>query len=89
MYHGLIPGMHDNYVIGHEPMGIVEEVGPEVTRVKKGTGSSFRLTYPAGNAFTAKTRWKANATMQTMPGIRAVISVIRILMAVTRADKPN
>ncbi|MDR9855223.1 zinc-dependent alcohol dehydrogenase [Paenibacillus sp. VCA1] len=36
VYHGLIPGMYDNYVIGHEPMGIVEEVGPDVTRVKKG-----------------------------------------------------
>src|SRR5690606_37085786 len=24
------------YVIGHEPMGIVEEVGPAVTKVKKG-----------------------------------------------------
>ncbi|WP_375540583.1 alcohol dehydrogenase catalytic domain-containing protein [Peribacillus simplex] len=27
---------HKDYVIGHEPMGIVEEVGPEVTKVKKG-----------------------------------------------------
>ena len=24
------------YIIGHEPMGIVEEVGPDVTKVKKG-----------------------------------------------------
>ncbi|WP_025689784.1 zinc-dependent alcohol dehydrogenase [Paenibacillus zanthoxyli] len=36
VYNGNIPGMYDNYVIGHEPMGIVEEVGPEVTKVKKG-----------------------------------------------------
>jgi len=36
IYNGEIPNMYDDYVIGHEPMGIVEEVGPEVTRVKKG-----------------------------------------------------
>ncbi|MBB6423918.1 threonine dehydrogenase-like Zn-dependent dehydrogenase [Jeotgalicoccus coquinae] len=26
----------DDYIIGHEPMGIVEEVGPGVKKVKKG-----------------------------------------------------
>lgn len=35
IYQGALPA-HKDYVIGHEPMGIVEEVGPEVTRVKKG-----------------------------------------------------
>lgn len=36
IYNGEIPNMPDNYVVGHEPMGIVEQVGPEVTHVKKG-----------------------------------------------------
>jgi S-(hydroxymethyl)glutathione dehydrogenase / alcohol dehydrogenase len=35
IYRGAIPTKED-FVIGHEPMGIVEEVGPEVTKVKKG-----------------------------------------------------
>ncbi len=35
LYHGGIKPEID-YVIGHEPMGIVEEVGSEVKRVKKG-----------------------------------------------------
>ena len=35
IYKGSIPASKD-YVIGHEPMGIVVEVGPEVTKVKKG-----------------------------------------------------
>ncbi|MFC4103458.1 zinc-dependent alcohol dehydrogenase [Paenibacillus xanthanilyticus] len=35
IYQGAVPARKD-YVIGHEPMGIVEEVGPDVTRVKKG-----------------------------------------------------
>ncbi|MFS0725182.1 zinc-dependent alcohol dehydrogenase [Paenibacillus sp. 1P07SE] len=36
LIHGMIPNMQEDYVIGHEPMGIVEEVGPEVTKLKKG-----------------------------------------------------
>ena len=35
IYLGNMPTRH-GYVIGHEPMGIVEEVGPDVTKVKKG-----------------------------------------------------
>ncbi|WP_102275476.1 zinc-dependent alcohol dehydrogenase [Cytobacillus massiliigabonensis] len=35
LYQGNMP-LPTGYVIGHEPMGIVEEVGPEVTKVKKG-----------------------------------------------------
>ncbi|MDQ0218001.1 glutathione-dependent formaldehyde dehydrogenase [Peribacillus cavernae] len=35
LYQGNMP-LPDGYIIGHEPMGIVEEVGPEVTKVKKG-----------------------------------------------------
>lgn len=36
LIHGMIPNFPQDYIIGHEPMGIVEEVGPEVTKVKKG-----------------------------------------------------
>ena len=35
LYQGNFP-LPIGYVIGHEPMGIVEEVGPEVTKVKRG-----------------------------------------------------
>lgn len=36
LIHGMIPNLQENYIIGHEPMGIVEEVGPDVTKLKKG-----------------------------------------------------
>lgn len=36
LIHGMIPDLPEDYVIGHEPLGIVEEVGPEVTKLKKG-----------------------------------------------------
>ncbi len=36
LIHGMIPNLPENYIIGHEPVGIVEEVGPEVQKLKKG-----------------------------------------------------
>ncbi|WP_407372080.1 zinc-dependent alcohol dehydrogenase [Carnobacterium sp.] len=36
LYHNGKPVMEEDYVVGHEPMGIVEEVGPGVRKVKKG-----------------------------------------------------
>jgi S-(hydroxymethyl)glutathione dehydrogenase / alcohol dehydrogenase len=36
LIHAMIPNSPTDYVIGHEPMGVVEEVGPEVTELKKG-----------------------------------------------------
>jgi S-(hydroxymethyl)glutathione dehydrogenase / alcohol dehydrogenase len=36
LIHAMIPNLPTDYVIGHEPMGVVEEVGPQVTKLKKG-----------------------------------------------------
>lgn len=36
LLHGMIPNTPKDYVLGHETMGIVEEVGKEVTKLKKG-----------------------------------------------------
>ena len=36
LIHGMIPHLKKGTVLGHETMGIVEEAGPDVTRVKKG-----------------------------------------------------
>ena len=36
LIHGLIPNMPKDYILGHETMGIVEEIGPNVTDLKKG-----------------------------------------------------
>lgn len=36
LIHGFVPNMPKGYILGHETMGIVEEVGKDVTRVKKG-----------------------------------------------------
>ncbi len=44
LYKGLIPfGMGEGDILGHEPMGIVEEIGSEVTHIRPGD----RVVIPA------------------------------------------
>lgn len=50
IYRGAIPTQKD-YVIGHEPMGIVEEVGPDVTKVKKGDRVVIPFNVSCGECF--------------------------------------
>lgn len=50
IYRGSIPTKED-FVIGHEPMGIVEDVGPEVTKVKKGDRVVIPFNVSCGECF--------------------------------------
>ncbi|MGM0888306.1 MAG: zinc-dependent alcohol dehydrogenase [Bacillota bacterium] len=50
IYQGALP-THKDYVIGHEPMGIVEEVGPEVTKVKKGDRVVLLFNISCGHCY--------------------------------------
>ena len=50
LYKKNIP-LRDDYIIGHEPMGIVEEVGPEVTQVKRGDRVIIPFNVSCGQCF--------------------------------------
>jgi S-(hydroxymethyl)glutathione dehydrogenase/alcohol dehydrogenase len=50
IYLGALP-THKDYVIGHEPMGIVEETGPNVTKVKKGDRVVIPFNISCGQCF--------------------------------------
>lgn len=50
IYLGAVPA-HKDYVIGHEPMGIVEEVGSEVTKVKKGDRVVLPFNISCGHCY--------------------------------------
>ncbi|OOC58359.1 zinc-dependent alcohol dehydrogenase [Paenibacillus ihbetae] len=54
LIHGMIPNLAQDYVIGHEPMGIVEEVGSAVTKVKKGDRVIVPFTVSCGECFFCK-----------------------------------
>ena len=51
LYEVLGPFMGEGDVLGHEPMGIVEEVGPEVTHVKPGDRVVLPFTICCGYCF--------------------------------------
>jgi S-(hydroxymethyl)glutathione dehydrogenase/alcohol dehydrogenase len=54
LIHGMIPNFPEDYIIGHEPVGIVEEAGPEVTKVKKGDLVIVPFNVSCGECFFCK-----------------------------------
>ena len=51
IYRGKIPGMKDGDILGHEFMGVVEEAGREVTRVKVGDRVVIPFVIACGQCF--------------------------------------
>jgi len=51
LYDGFMPTMQKGDIIGHEPMGIVEEVGSAVTNLKKGDRVVIPFTISCGKCF--------------------------------------
>jgi threonine dehydrogenase-like Zn-dependent dehydrogenase len=51
LYDGLMPTMKAGDVLGHEPMGIVEEVGSGVTKLKKGDRVVVPFTIACGHCW--------------------------------------
>jgi len=51
LYNGYMPTMEEGDVLGHEPMGIVEEVGSAVTRLKPGDRVVVPFTISCGECF--------------------------------------
>ncbi len=51
LYEVLGPFIDEGYVLGHEPMGIVEEVGPDVTHVSPGDRVVIPFNISCGDCF--------------------------------------
>jgi len=51
LYHGMIPSLEKDYVIGHEAVGIVEEIGKEITGIKKGDKVVIPFNIACGHCF--------------------------------------
>ena len=72
LYNGELRHLNDDYIIGHEPMGVVVDAGPEVSRVKVGDRVIIPLSCLAASASSARIKWRANAIMRTKQRIPAV-----------------
>ncbi|WP_313899748.1 alcohol dehydrogenase catalytic domain-containing protein [Tunturiibacter lichenicola] len=60
LYDGFIPTMESGDILGHEFMGIVEEVGKEVTNLHRGDRVVVPFTIACGNCFFCKKKiWAA------------------------------
>lgn len=73
IYRGKIPEMEAGDILGHEFMGIVEEVGAGVTRVKKGDRVVVPFTISCGECFFCN-RTLFSACENTNPGRGAILN---------------
>jgi len=70
MYDGVIPGMHPGDVVGHETMGVVIELGPEVKNLKIGDRVVVPFTIACGECFFCK-RGFYSGCERTNPNMKA------------------
>jgi len=73
IYRGKIPAMEDGDILGHEFMGIVEEVGSEVTAVKPGDRVVIPFVIACGQCFHCLLE-EFSACETTNPGRGAIIN---------------
>ena len=77
------------YIIGHEPMGIVEEVGPDVTKVKKGDRVVIPFNVACGHCFIANMKWKVNVITRILILILVDTLVTQRNLVIIQVDKLN
>lgn len=73
LYRGKIPQVKDGDIFGHEFMGVVEEVGPQVTAVSKGDRVIVPFVIACGDCFFCQMDLHA-ACETTNPGCGAILN---------------
>lgn len=62
--HGSVPRAEENIILGHEFVGIVEQTGPEVKKVKPGDRVAVNVESFCGNCYFCKKGYVNNCTDQ-------------------------
>ncbi|MBC7779678.1 MAG: glutathione-dependent formaldehyde dehydrogenase, partial [Proteobacteria bacterium] len=73
LYRGKVPGLESGDILGHEFMGVVEDIGPAVTRVKRGDRVVVPFTISCGECFFCNRSLFA-ACETTNPGRGAILN---------------
>lgn len=73
LFRGKVPGLKDGDILGHEFMGIVEEVGPDVVRVRPGDRVVVPFTISCGHCFFCERSLYASCET-TNPGRGMVVN---------------
>ena len=73
LYRGKVPGMKDGDILGHEFMGIVEEIGPGVRRLQQGDRVVVPFTISCGQCFFCE-KQLYSACETTNPGRGAILN---------------
>lgn len=69
LYHGTVPGMKPGDILGHEFMGVVEEVGADVRKVKPGDRVVVPFVISCGDCFFCRLQlWTACENTNPGPG---------------------
>ena len=77
------------YIIGHEPMGIVEEVGPDVTKVKKGDRVVIPFNVACGHCFYCQHEMESQCDNSILIMILVDTLVIQRNLVTIQVDKQN
>ena len=78
LYRGKVPGMKDGDILGHEFMGVVEDVGPAVSSLARGDRVVVPFTISCGHCFFCEQTLYA-ACETTNPGRGAIVNKKSIL----------
>ncbi len=80
LYHGLIPSTDKDTIIGHEAIGYVEEIGPNVERVKKGDKVIIPYTVACGHCYYCENQLESQCNESNEEGeIGAAYGCSRLL----------
>lgn len=68
LFHGMLPSLEKDYIIGHEAVGVVEEIGSDVYQVKKGDRVVIPFTIGCGTCIFCRNELESQCNRSNKAG---------------------